>query len=288
MWSLEGFLLFSDTVTNKLHKFVPGKGDRTSPSRAGGPIGNAYDDQGRLYTCEFRAAARHAHGEERQGGSARGALRRQAPERAQRHRGAARRPRLLHRSGVRQSAGHARAGFLRRVSHHARRASWRPSRNGRRVPTASRSRPTAACCTSRIRTRAASARTIWTGNGAASNERVFVDKIHGVPGRLRTDEKGNLYVAAKYVYVYSPQGEAAAGDRNWRKRRPTWPSAMPISNRCSSPRGPSVYRVRARRERGVRQYAAGRYPKHPLLGVGALIFRGARSDLAGGARRASR
>ncbi len=25
-WSPEGFLLFSDTVTNKLHKFLPGKG----------------------------------------------------------------------------------------------------------------------------------------------------------------------------------------------------------------------------------------------------------------------
>jgi gluconolactonase len=43
--------------------------------------------------------------------------------------------------------------------------------------------------------------------GAASNERVAIDKIEGVPDGIRTDEKGNLYVAAKFVYVYSPQGQ---------------------------------------------------------------------------------
>ena len=28
-----------------------------------------------------------------------------------------------------------------------------------------------------------------------------------LPAGMRTDEKGNLYVAAKYLYVYSPRGE---------------------------------------------------------------------------------
>src|SRR5215469_16454658 len=54
VWSPEGFLLFSDTVENKLYKFVPGKPvDELAPI-PGGPIGNAMDAQGRLYTCEFR------------------------------------------------------------------------------------------------------------------------------------------------------------------------------------------------------------------------------------------
>ena len=39
--------------------------------------------------------------------------------------------------------------------------------------------------------------------GAASNERVAIEKIPGVPDGIRTDEKGNLYVAAKFVYAYS-------------------------------------------------------------------------------------
>src|SRR4029077_8549160 len=43
--------------------------------------------------------------------------------------------------------------------------------------------------------------------GVASNDRVVVSKIPGVPAGLRTDEMGNIYVAAKNVLVYSPQGE---------------------------------------------------------------------------------
>ncbi len=54
MWSYEGYLLFSDSVVDKLHKFTPGSGDAVLAERAGGVIGNAYDTEGRLYTCEFR------------------------------------------------------------------------------------------------------------------------------------------------------------------------------------------------------------------------------------------
>jgi gluconolactonase len=36
---------------------------------------------------------------------------------------------------------------------------------------------------------------------------VFTEKIPGVPDGLRIDEKGNVFVAAKQVYVYNPQGE---------------------------------------------------------------------------------
>src|SRR5258706_8043862 len=53
-WSPDGFLLFGDTVTNQLHKFTPGKGVSDFADRPGGPMGLAYDAEGRLYTCEFR------------------------------------------------------------------------------------------------------------------------------------------------------------------------------------------------------------------------------------------
>ena len=43
--------------------------------------------------------------------------------------------------------------------------------------------------------------------GSGSGERVVVDKIPGVPDGIRTDEKGNIYVAAKMLYAYSPQGQ---------------------------------------------------------------------------------
>ena len=54
VWSLEDFLLFSDTVTDKQHKFTPGKGVSEIGTRPGGTAGNAYDEKGNLYTCEFR------------------------------------------------------------------------------------------------------------------------------------------------------------------------------------------------------------------------------------------
>jgi gluconolactonase len=44
-------------------------------------------------------------------------------------------------------------------------------------------------------------------NGAASNEHVLISGIEGVPDGIRTDEKGNLYVAAKGVAIYSAEGK---------------------------------------------------------------------------------
>ena len=44
-------------------------------------------------------------------------------------------------------------------------------------------------------------------NGEASNERVVIAKIPGIPGGIRTDEKGNLYIAGKAIYVYSHEGK---------------------------------------------------------------------------------
>jgi gluconolactonase len=43
-------------------------------------------------------------------------------------------------------------------------------------------------------------------NGEASNERVLISDVSGVPGGISIDEKGNLYVAAKGIPIYNPQG----------------------------------------------------------------------------------
>ena len=44
-------------------------------------------------------------------------------------------------------------------------------------------------------------------DGVASNDRVVISKIPGAPGGVRTDETGNLYVAARKIFIYSPKGE---------------------------------------------------------------------------------
>lgn len=43
--------------------------------------------------------------------------------------------------------------------------------------------------------------------GAATNERMLVKGIHGVPGGVRCDQKGNLYVAATGLSIYAPDGK---------------------------------------------------------------------------------
>ena len=44
--------------------------------------------------------------------------------------------------------------------------------------------------------------------GQASNERVAIANLPSGPDGIRTDAKGNLYVTARGVLVYSPTGES--------------------------------------------------------------------------------
>ena len=43
--------------------------------------------------------------------------------------------------------------------------------------------------------------------GVPSNERVLISNIAGVPGGIRVDEKGNLYVAAAGIFLYDSAGK---------------------------------------------------------------------------------
>jgi gluconolactonase len=44
-------------------------------------------------------------------------------------------------------------------------------------------------------------------SGAASNERVLIPKIEGVPSGIAVDPQGRLYVAARGIGIYSPEGK---------------------------------------------------------------------------------
>jgi gluconolactonase len=46
--------------------------------------------------------------------------------------------------------------------------------------------------------------------GRAANPRVVVSGIDGVPDGMAVDEKGNLYVTARALFVYTPQGKLLA------------------------------------------------------------------------------
>jgi len=206
-WSTEGFLLFSDTVTNKLHKFIPGKGVAELSDVPGGPIGNAYDSQGRLYTCEFR--------ERRVTRTSKNGKVEVIAARFEGKRFNAPNDLAVRRDGhvyfTDPAFGNqqdSRELDFYGVFHVTPKgeleaiAKWKTRPNG--IALAPNGRILYVSDSDARQIRAFD----LDRAGAASGERVVVDKIAGVPGGIRTDEKGNLWIAAgKFVSVYSPQGQ---------------------------------------------------------------------------------
>ncbi len=206
VWSPEGFLLFSDTVANKIYKLAPGKPLAEYASIPGGPIGNAIDAQGRLYTCEFRErrlVRTSKNGKVEVLASRYESKRLNAPNDVAVRRdgqiyftdpafGNQQDTRELDFYGVFHLTPHGDLEPIAKLQTRPNGIALSP--NGRVLYVSD-----------------SDARLIraWDLDraGAATNPRIFVEKIPGVPDGLRPDEKGNVYVAAKEIYIYNPQGE---------------------------------------------------------------------------------
>jgi len=205
VWSPDDFLLFSDTVTDKLHKFVPGKGMSDFGSRAGGASGNSYDEKGNLYTCEFRErrVTRTAKNGKVEVIAARFEGKRlNAPNDLVVRRGGDvyfTDPAFGNQQDTRELDFY---GIFRISSKNEVEAvaKWKTRPNGIALSPNGRI----------LYVSDSDARVVRAfdldRSGAASNERVLISNIPGAPGGIRTDEKGNLYVAAKDVMIYSPEG----------------------------------------------------------------------------------
>jgi len=202
VWSYDGFLVFSDSVVDKLRRITPGSTDVVFADRAGGAMGNAYDVEGRLYTCEFRdrRVTRTLKTGKVEVLAARFEGKRfNAPNDVVVRRdgnvyftdpafGAQQDSRELDFYGVYHITP---KGELEAI------AKWRTRPNGIALSPNGRT----------LYVSDSDARNVRAydldGKGIASKERIVVDKITGIPGGLRTDEKGNLYRAANRVYVYA-------------------------------------------------------------------------------------
>jgi gluconolactonase len=202
VWSRDGFLLFSDCNTNKLHKFVPGTGASDYAEIPGGPNGNTYDVQGRLYTCEFhsrRVTRTNKKGTVEVLASKFEGKRLNAPNDI-----------IVRRDGHIYFTDPAfgdqqdsREMDFFGVYHITPKgdleaiARWKTRPNGITLSPSGKV----------LYVADSDARVVRAFDldktGAASNERVVIENIPGVPDGIRTDEKGNIYVAAKYVFVYS-------------------------------------------------------------------------------------
>jgi gluconolactonase len=211
VWSLEGFLLFSDTVTDQIKKWTPGTGLSDYSSRPGGAGGNAYDEEGRLYTCEFHERRVTRTSKEGKTGNGKTDV---IAARFEGKRLNAPSDIVVRRDGNvyftdpafgnQQDARELDFFGVYRIKTNGELeaiARWKTRPNGITLSPNGRLLYVADSDARLIRVYD------LAGNGSVSNERVFVDKIAGVPGGLRTDEKGNVYAAAKAVFVYSPKGE---------------------------------------------------------------------------------
>ncbi|HTM52297.1 MAG TPA: SMP-30/gluconolactonase/LRE family protein [Bryobacteraceae bacterium] len=206
VWSREGFLLFSDVPNNQIRKLTPGERSVVFRDNSNGANGSTYDAQGRLYTCESktrRVVRMDKKGKmevlaERWDGK-----RLNAPNdivvRKDGHIyftdpafGEQADTRELDFYGVYHITPKGVLSLLAKPAGRPNGIALSP--NGRILYVAnSDDRNVRAYDVDR--------------EGNASNERVLVAQIEGVPDGMRVDEKGNLYVTAKGVAVFTPEGK---------------------------------------------------------------------------------
>jgi len=204
-WSKDGYLIFSDTPNDRLLKWVPGHMAEVFRENANGPSGNAFDAQGRLYTCETR------------------------PRRVTRTDRTGRIEVLAdHWDGKRLNAPSGIAvGKTGHVYFTDPAFGYQSDRRELdfygvyHIPPKG-AMQLAAKLAGRPRGIALSpnGRVLYVSNadghdiraydldrnGEATGERVLISGLEGVPGAISVDEAGNLYVGVKGVAVYNPEG----------------------------------------------------------------------------------
>jgi gluconolactonase len=204
-WSKDGFVVFSDTPNDKLLKWFPGHAAEVFRENANGPSGNAFDALGRLYTCETRT--RRVTRTDKTG---------KIEVLAERWDG----KRLNAPAGIVVSkTGHVyftdpAFGYQsdrRELDFYG--VYHIPLKGPMELVAKPMGRPHGIALSP-------NGRILYVSNvdehniraydldknGAASGERVLVSGIAGVTGGLAVDEQGNLYVAAKGIAIYNPQG----------------------------------------------------------------------------------
>ncbi|MCU1234372.1 MAG: gluconolactonase [Candidatus Solibacter sp.] len=205
-WSKEGYLVFSDTPSDRILKWIPGSEITVYRTEAHGPSGNAFDAQGRLHTCETRT--RRVTRTDKTG---------KIEVLADKWEG----KRLNAPCGIVISkTGHVyftdpafgEQSDRRELDFHG--VYHIPPKGPMTLVAKSAGRPRGIALSP-------NGRTLYVSNvddhniraydldhnGEASNERELIAKIPGAAAGIAVDEKGDLWVAAKGLSVYTPQGK---------------------------------------------------------------------------------
>lgn len=205
-WSPEGFLLFCDPPEAKLYKFVPGQKVQLFREASGRASNVGYDESGRLYIAETgsrRVSRQGPKGEPAQlAGTWEGKPLNGPFDLAVRKDGhvfftdpafgAADDAKELPFYGVYHVSPKGEVSLLSRMARRPSGIALAP--NARTLYVAGADE------------RVVRAWDLDRG-GKAENERILITGVEGVPLGLRTDEKGNVWVAANQLLQYSPEGK---------------------------------------------------------------------------------
>ena len=206
-WSPDDTLLFSDTPTDRQLRLTPGKSAPTEiASHAGGISATTFDSKGNMYVAEPRA--RRITRTDRKGKMEVVAERFEGKKLNAPNDIVVRRDGNIYFTdpafGEQQDSKELGFYGVFRVTPKGElsavaRWSTRPngialSENGRTLFVADSDTQTVHAFD-------------LDKDGVASNDRVVVSKIEGAPGGVRADAAGNIYVAAREVFAYSPTGE---------------------------------------------------------------------------------
>jgi|HubBroStandDraft_4_1064222.scaffolds.fasta_scaffold31301_2 gluconolactonase len=206
VWSRDGYLLFSDVPSGKIMKHTPGGGTEVYLETSDGGAGNAFDTQGRLYTCETHA--RRVTRTDKKG---------RIEVLADKWEG----KRLNAPLGIAVSkSGHvyftdpafgnqqeARELDFYGVYHIAPKGQLsivaKPAGRPNGIALSPDGRVLYVANSDERNIRAYDV----DREGEISHERVAISKIDGIPEGLRVSQNGNLYVAARGIAVYTADGK---------------------------------------------------------------------------------
>ncbi|HEY9140323.1 MAG TPA: SMP-30/gluconolactonase/LRE family protein [Bryobacteraceae bacterium] len=204
-WSKDGFLIFSDTPADQLLKWVPGQPPAVYRENVQGPAGNAFDGQGRLYTCETRArrvTRTDKHGAIEVLADRWEGKRLNAPNDI-----------VVGRSGHAYFTDPAFGSQADRRELDFYGVYHIPAKGPLEIVAKLDGRPNGIALSPNGRVLYVSDsddRSILAfdldHNGQPTKQRTLVENTGAVPDGIRVDEKGNLYVAARGIAVYTAEG----------------------------------------------------------------------------------
>ncbi len=204
VWSRDGYLLFSDFETNKIHRYVPGKGVSVFRENSNGANGNTLDRKGRLYTCEYRSR--------RVTRTAKNGKIEVIAERWEGKRLNAPNDIIVRRDGHIYFTDPLFTPLEKReldfygVYHITPRGKMelvaRPKGRPNGITLSPDGKILYVANTDERNIRAYD----LDRNGKASGERILIPDLGAGPDGMRTDAKGNLYITGRGIAVYSPEG----------------------------------------------------------------------------------